>query len=80
MVKAYHIYIRFFLVTATVLGIVAIHENQVIPAGTKIKITGGSTIDAVGGTCTESAGARERIFSLLSHFSKCLSLQYRPMK
>jgi hypothetical protein len=55
MVKLYHIYIWFFLVVASVLGIVAIHDNEVIPAVTKIKITGGSTIDAVGGTCTDSS-------------------------
>jgi hypothetical protein len=75
MVKHIRIYIWLFLGRASLLAIVAIHDNKVIPVGTKIKRTGDSTIDAVGGTCTDSAGARERIFSLLSHFSKCLSLQ-----
>jgi hypothetical protein len=57
---------------ASVLGIVAIYDNEVIPAGTKIKITGGSTIDAVGRTYTdtsvnESEYSRYYLIPLNSH-------------
>jgi hypothetical protein len=62
------------------LAMTAIDENKMMKEAPELEYLTAALRNAIGRTCTNSGGARERIFSLLSHFSKCLFQQYRPMK